>query len=147
MTAKPSRKTRRTIEFGDFQSPAALAARVAAVVAARGTQPRSIVEPTCGRGSMLHAALQAFPRVERALGVDVCADHLAAAATRLECEGAGGRVELRHADFFSCDWPRVLASLADPVLVIGNPPWVTSSTLATLGSGNVPTKTNHHGAE
>lgn len=34
---------------------------------------------------------------------------------------------------------------AGPLLVIGNPPWVTNSELSTLGKGNIPTKTNFRG--
>ena len=32
--------------------------------------------------------------------------------------------------------------LADPLLVIGNPPWVTNSVLGVLNSGNLPDKSN-----
>jgi hypothetical protein len=39
----------------------------------------------------------------------------------------------------------MLASLPDPILVIGNPPWVTSADLASLNSSNLPKKTNFHG--
>lgn len=36
-----------------------------------------------------------------------------------------------RADFFRAgfqlDWPRLLASLSDPLLILGNPPWVTQA--------------------
>ena len=39
-------------------------------------------------------------------------------------------------------WEDVLAHLPSPVLVIGNPPWVTNSALGALDAGNLPAKTN-----
>src|SRR5262249_13327610 len=37
-------------------------------------------------------------------------------------------------------------SVRGPLLVIGNPPWVTSAELGALGSGNLPPKWNVKGA-
>ena len=35
-----------------------------------------------------------------------------------------------------------LGELAEPILVVGNPPWVTNSALGALGSSNLPDKSN-----
>jgi hypothetical protein len=48
------------------------------------------------------------------------------------------------------DWPKVLCKLIEPILVVGNPPWVTNSALGVLGSANLPDKSNfqnHSGME
>lgn len=120
-------------ERGDFQTPAELAARVVGA-ALGGRRPRSILEPTCGRGSLLAAAIARAPSAT-AVGLDIDADHLAA------CRGAvGDRARLIEADFFAVDWTALLASLPDPLLVIGNPPWVTSATLGALGAANAPVR-------
>ncbi|MEZ4336620.1 MAG: hypothetical protein R3B82_08330 [Sandaracinaceae bacterium] len=42
------------------------------------------------------------------------------------------------ADFFATDWETVAATLEPPVLVLGNPPWVTSATLGALDATNRP---------
>src|SRR5262249_45396795 len=55
----------------------------------------------------------------------------------------GARVE--RADFFAVDWERETATMAEPILVLGNPPWVTSADLGALGSGNLPVKDNFKG--
>ncbi len=40
------------------------------------------------------------------------------------------------------DWDSFLASFSGHILVIGNPPWVTSSELSILNSKNLPSKSN-----
>lgn len=136
------RKTKQVAEFGDFQTPLALAKKVCAVLARRGVRPRAIIEPTCGRGSFLLAAIEAFPTVSRAIGLDVNPSHIASARTTLEKKGHGTTCDLMQGDFFEVDWPRLLAVLPEPLLVVGNPPWVTNAALGALGSSNLPEKSN-----
>ena len=47
-----------------------------------------------------------------------------------------------QASFFDVDWNDILRDLPEPILVVGNPPWVTNSTLGSLGSSNLPKKSN-----
>jgi hypothetical protein len=123
-------------DLGDFQTPPSLAREVLALLARRGPAPASVLEPTCGGGSFLAASADAFPAA-RLLGLDLSEEHVAAARAAL-----GDRAEVRRADFFATDWDAVLADLPDPVLIVGNPPWVTTSALGGLGSGNQPPRTN-----
>ena len=44
--------------------------------------------------------------------------------------------------FFYTNWSEIVEALPEPILIIGNPPWVTNAALSTLGSNNVPTKLN-----
>lgn len=118
---------------GDFQTPPVLAAQVVGAVLA-GASPRSILEPTCGAGSLLAAAVARAPDAT-AVGVDIDTDHLAACRAAL-----GDRARLIESDFFALDWASLLAPLPDPLLVIGNPPWVTSATLGALGASNAPAR-------
>lgn len=133
------RSTRR-VEHGDWQTPDALALRVATLLRARGVSPASVVEPTCGRGAFVRAALATFDDA-RVVGYELSPEHLATARADL----AGTRAELHQGDFFELDWSEVLRALPEPVLVLGNPPWVTSATLGSLGSGNLPEKANFKG--
>jgi hypothetical protein len=134
--AAPGRDTRR-VEFGDWQTPPPLAELVLALLRRRGITPRTVLEPTCGRGAFVKAALMAFPAA-RVLGFELSDTHLTAARADL----AETRAELTQRDFFAVDWDAVLGGLEGPVLVVGNPPWVTSATLGALTSGNLPAKTN-----
>jgi hypothetical protein len=139
------RSARAQIEFGDFQTPPELAAQVCEVLRARGLAPRAIVEPTCGTGGLLFAALDAFPGADRAFGADVNEAYVAAVRDGLRGRVGGVQVAVEPLDFFAADWPARLAELPQPLLVIGNPPWVTSADLASLASRNVPEKSNFHG--
>ena len=139
------RDSRTKVELGDFQTPPELAAEVCRVLAGRGVAPRSIVEPTCGTGGLLVAALDGFRGVERALGVDINGAHVQALQRQVRARGDGDRVTAEQGSFFELDWEARLAELPGPILVIGNPPWVTSADLGQLGSANLPRKSNFHG--
>ena len=133
---------RTKFEFGDFQTPAALASEVCAVLAGLNLTPTSIVEPTCGTGSLLFAALAAFPAFGQAIGSDINADYIAAVRGDPRLRRYAHRVTLCRESFFDAAWQPRLDALASPVLVIGNPPWVTSADLGSVRSRNVPSKTN-----
>lgn len=55
-------KTASRAEFGDFQTPLALAQAVCRLIANQGHVPDHVVEPTCGIGAFLTAAGVVFPR-------------------------------------------------------------------------------------
>lgn len=131
--------TSATKEFGDFQTPAALAERVCELCRHLKLEPAAILEPNCGHGQLLAAGMAAFPGCQRFVGSDINPDYVRMARERLD---RGSPVEVSQQDFFQIDWSRFVAQLPQPVLVVGNPPWVTNSELGRLGSSNVPTKTN-----
>ena len=41
-------------------------------------------------------------------------------------------MNLVEANFFATDWKRVVGQLPEPILVLGNPPWVTNAGSASL---------------
>src|SRR5437660_332015 len=136
------RKSKQKWEFGRFQAPAKLAEQAIARLSHLGVSPQTIIEPTCGRGSFLLAAAQKFTSVKRVLGVDINSEYLSKlqpAVSRLEIQD---KTTLVTGDFFSLDWEKILESLPEPILIVGNPPWVTSSELSALKSHNLPTKSN-----
>jgi hypothetical protein len=142
MSSTASRRAKQIREFGDFQTPDKLAYRTAQIVRDLGVSPRSIVEPTCGLGSFLIAAAKTFDNAQYILGVEINAPHLAHLHERLGAEGLETSVTTLHADFFTLDWPQLLSRAPEPILVIGNPPWVTSAELSRLQSANLPAKSN-----
>lgn len=135
------RKTKEVAEFGDFQTPPTLALAATRTLASLGIRPRSILEPTCGRGAFLHAAAATFPEAESILGFDINQEHVVAA------DGGDCRIMVRHGDFFKLDWESIVDPAAAPWLILGNPPWVTSSALSALNSGNLPEKSNFQGRQ
>ncbi len=131
------------IALGDFQTPPALAREICAHLATTLRHPvASIVEPTCGTGSLLVGALEAFPGCERALGIEIRAPQVRALRAELRRRGLASRAAVEAASFFDVSWAARLDALPQPLLVIGNPPWVTNADLGALRSDNLPGKTN-----
>ncbi len=133
------KKTSEHTVFGDFQTPLDLAREVTAFVARAFPPPAAVVEPTCGRGAFLLAAKELFPSAAL-IGFDTNAAYVKEAKGAL---GAGARVKVR--DFFDVAWGKEIARLPKPVIVLGNPPWVTNSALGRLGGANLPVKKNDRG--
>ncbi len=129
-------------EYGDFQTPMALARQVCDLVRRNGANPASIVEPTCGIGNFLFAALDAFPAARRAIAVEINPQYVAKVRDTMGAREDAGKLSLECDSFFDRDWPTTLASLPEPILLVGNPPWVTNAALGRLNSANLPTKAN-----
>ena len=140
-----SLKSSQTCEFGDFQTPIELAhLAICAVKRQLSIEPRSVLEPTCGHGSFLLAARKCFPEVRQLIGVEINEAYLNRLHQQLTATGLNG-VKTIHANFFSVDWSGILDELPEPILVIGNPPWVTNAVLGSLQSSNLPKKSNFQG--
>jgi hypothetical protein len=135
---------RQKTEFGDFQTPPDLACEIAAFLRDSGQSPDVIVEPTCGRGSFVAAAMAAFPRAKNIHGFDINPEYVREAANVARMHH-GPKAHLECRNFFQVDWVEFFSEINGDVLVIGNPPWVTNSALGALGSDNLPAKTNFQG--
>lgn len=138
-----AQEKRAKTEFGDFQTPRSLARDVCLVIKRTGFLPASVIEPTCGRGTFLQAALEVFPGASRLLGVDRDPRYVREAKVVLSRSNQDRQVQVLQSDFFNTDWPSLLADLPKPLLILGNPPWVTNAALGALGSANLPEKANH----
>ncbi|MCD6327579.1 SAM-dependent DNA methyltransferase [bacterium] len=136
------KKGNRKVEFGDFQTPIGLARQCCSLLSQNGLEPVSVLEPTCGKGSFLVAALEYFPTIKKAIGLEINDDYVRASRQILGRIPRSSDVCVIQDDFFAVDWRQVLESLPEPLLIIGNPPWVTNATLGTLGSCNLPPKSN-----
>lgn len=132
------RKTKKIAEFGDFQTPDDLASQVLLKIQELGVSPNSIIEPSCGRGAFLCAAAALFPQA-KLVGMDINQDYLAHAQQRLSKHR---NLTLTCTSFFTHDWIADIEALSEPILILGNPPWVTNAELGALGSDNLPAKSN-----
>jgi hypothetical protein len=143
------RKNQR-IEFGDFQTPDDLALDICTKLAERGIKPEAVIEPTCGVGAFIKAAAQAFPKTQKILGFEINQTHLDSLQQNLSENPVNVPVILEQMDFFHTPWQEKLITLPEPILVLGNFPWVTSSTQSTISGSNLPIKSNfqnHNGFE
>lgn len=141
--AKPKlTRTKKRIIFGDFQTPPALAERACEVLRQHAFQPMSVVEPTCGKGNLVVASLKSFPTISQMFGLDINPRYVQMTQEQIATVQTKANVNIVQGDFFTFDWKATLDSFPDPLLVIGNPPWVTNAALGRMGSSNLPEKTN-----
>ena len=124
-------------EYGDFQTPESLARDCLSIVSKLKFKPQLIIEPTCGKGEFLLQSEKVFPQ-SRIFGLDINPNHLETLKSRISSKNA----EIVCSDFFTYSWENLIENSEHPILIIGNPPWVTSSELSILGSKNLPEKSN-----
>ena len=134
-------KAREKAEFGDFQTPEELALRACELLLTE-ERPAVVLEPTCGRGNFLLSASKVFGDARQILGFEINPEYVEEARQRLS---ADVRARIEIGNFFELDWKARLAPLETPILIIGNPPWVTNAELGSLGSANRPERTNFLG--
>ena len=143
LTPSRQRTHRRTKELGDFQTPIELAIECVKVISRFKFEYGRILEPTCGRGSFLLAATKVFEQSLDLLGVEIQPRH-AEEARRLISQSVRPDVTWRvHVgDIFDYDLKNLVWNSVGHLLVLGNPPWVTSSDLGAMDAVNVPEKSN-----
>jgi hypothetical protein len=129
-------------QYGDFQTPDVLARAVVQTLK-RNHQltPSVIIEPSCGKGAFIRAAIDGFNDA-KILGFDINDTYISEAKLSLNHYGNTRQIRLEKADFFTVDWETLISNQSGFILVIGNPPWVTSSELGILNSENSPDKSN-----
>lgn len=131
-------------EYGDFQTPLSLARRVAALLKQEERHVGTIVEPTCGVGAFLQAAAEHFGTSPNYWGFDVNPDYVKAASTVLARIGLPAAT-VQQRDFYANNWREFLSEQSEPLLIIGNPPWITNAGMGVIGGRNLPEKSNFQG--
>ena len=139
-TTKPIQKLEKR-EWGDFQTPFALALQICRLLAETGVTPGTLIEPTCGSGNFIKAALQVFPTIRQVYGVEIQPHYLPPLWADLHDVSSSLKLELTQADIFTHVFPTTVLR-SQNLLIIGNPPWVTNAELGALDATNLPTKTN-----
>ncbi len=126
-------------EYGDYQTPIDFAEKVCVYLKDyRRIKPTAIVEPTCGVGGFLKGSLSFDADEYYGFEInpeycDICRDSI-----------NSDKVKIINSDFFAFSSKSLIQNKSQ-ILVIGNPPWVTNSTLSALGSDNLPLKANFKG--
>lgn len=142
MQTPKKRERQQKIQFGDFQTPLELAAKVCQIAKLHVPAPKCIIEPTCGIGRILSRAQLDFPSAKILLGADINNAYLEQAKQSISAQvRADQKLQLIHRSFFDINWPSLASKQGGEILVIGNPPWVTSATLGKISSTNRPLKT------
>ena len=130
--------------LGDWQTPLALAHEAVSALRRHGFSWSRVLEPTCGVGNFVDAVLT-DPPAEEVVGVDIQPDYIDAARQRFSTRGTV-TPRFHESDIFTLDLTRDLAwSTGGPLLVLGNPPWVTSAGIGAWGSEQRPPTSHTHG--
>jgi methylase of polypeptide subunit release factors len=131
-------KDEKVKEFGDFQTPRELAFEVCLLLSRLNVRPQTVIEPNCGLGGFIRAANKIFHSA-KILGFDISPSYIEQAQDKFRDEK---NISIFEANFFETDWKELLKTFEKPILLLGNPPWVTNSQLSVLESKNLPQKEN-----
>lgn len=136
-------------EYGDWQTNMKLALSVCQLIKQMGADPRIIIEPTCGKGHFILAALQTFDNIEEIYGVEIYEPYIDALKISIlqhfldHPDTKKIKIRLFHQNIFDFDFNPIKKSINKrEILAVGNPPWVTNSKLSTIQSNNLPKKSN-----
>jgi len=95
-------KNNTKIELGDWQTPVELARQACQVLSTAEICPSSIIEPTCGRGFFLQAALETFSSTKQCFGLDISEEYLSCAVKNIQPFVKNVKAKFINGDFFSC---------------------------------------------
>lgn len=127
-------------ELGDYQTPPELAEAVVASLRQTLLRCERAVEPTCGMGGFIAALLAAPGSIIEVIGVEIAAAHLAASRERFR---GAPQVRIVAGNIFDEDiHAERLWNGRGPLLIFGNPPWVTNAAIGVDGGSNLPKKEN-----
>lgn len=126
-------------EYGDYQTPIAFAKKVCTYLKDyRHIKPSAIIEPTCGVGSFLKSSL--LFNASEYYGIEINPEYCEICRDSINSD----KVKIINSDFFAFSSKSLIQDKRQ-ILIIGNPPWVTNSTLSALNSDNLPSKANFKG--
>ncbi len=110
---------------------------------ARGVRPTRILEPTCGSGAFLVAAANLFTDAH-VVGIEYQRVRYAPALDALQRQRP--HVTVHYGNAYELDFTRLQWRAPGPLLLVGNPPWVTAAALGRGPAGTVqPPRSNPKG--
>jgi hypothetical protein len=134
-------------EFGDFQTPPELVEQILEALGPVGEQWPRVLEPTCGLGNFI-AGLLSLEKPPREIQAFELQPEYVAQARRRAAAVPTVPTLVTRANLFDLDLRNDLKwEKTGPLLVIGNPPWVTNAEIGGLNGTNVPVKTNVRGLQ
>ncbi|MDQ7033906.1 MAG: hypothetical protein Q9P01_03435 [Anaerolineae bacterium] len=105
--------------YGDFQTPIDLAQQVLELVQRDFGSDRSrILEPTCGLGNFIQAALNTSDSFDEIIGIEIQSDYVQQAR---HIQKPNTRIEIIQDNIFTTDMQHLDWHTEGNLLVIGNP--------------------------
>lgn len=142
------------VAFGDWQTPMILAEKVCDVHLSKFGNPDIVIEPTCGLGAFVFAALKKFKNLKEIHAIEINNQYVDELKYRLLHNALTSPsqsypdIYISNANFFDFDIKPIIDKCRQQswrVGIIGNPPWVTNSQQGRNKSNNLPTKINSYG--
>lgn len=136
-------------DYGDFQTNEKLATKIVQKLRAYKVEPQIVIEPTCGKGHFIVAALKEFKKIEQVFGIEIYKPYVW--QTKFDIlnyflqnpSKNKPEITIFHHDFFNFDLSKIKQyTINKNVLILGNPPWVTNAKLSVFESNNLPQKSN-----
>lgn len=133
-------------EYGDWQTSFEFACLVCRYLKHQGVNPQIIIEPTCGKGNFIKAAIVTFDNLEEIYGVEIYKPYLDELKVYTDTLNHVA-VHLFNHDVFTFNFNDIKYQIQGKnILILGNPPWVTNSELSKNNSENIPMKYNYRDA-
>ena len=136
-------------EYGDFQTNQFLAQKVVDYTFSKTSNFEFILEPTCGKGNFLLAAIKQSKSLKKVVGVEIYQPYVWETKFKIleyfisTKENSKPEIDIIHANAFEFSFKNLAKSTHKlKTLIIGNPPWVTNSELGSIDSKNLPQKSN-----
>ena len=126
--------------LGDYQTPLPLARQIVSHLFTENQKWERILEPTCGLGNFVRACIEQYRGIKEIIGLDI-QPHYVETARGIRSEDT--KISILQQDIFEQGLKSVLEwESTSPLLIIGNPPWITNSEQGRLNGSNLPLKTN-----
>ena len=139
-------------EYGDFQTNKNLAFKALRYILSMHPEVNFdfMVEPTCGNGNFILAALSQIETLKKVTGIEIYQPHVWETKFKVlefyirnTQKKTRPDIEISHANVFDFDFETLSQETKSfTTLLIGNPPWVTNSELGSIDSKNLPQKSN-----
>lgn len=139
------------VSYGDWQTPLSLAENVCDFHISKFGSPDIVIEPTCGVGAFVLAALKKFPDLSEIHALEINNQYISDLKLKILLNMLSlprqkhPDIYIYCADFFEFDFNPIIKESREKdrnLAIIGNPPWVTNSRLGKNNSKNLPLKSN-----
>ena len=129
--------SKNKLEYGDYQTPIDFCDMVVDVISSK-YKPKFIFEPTFGLGHFIESASKKFKNVNTVFGNEINQQYFYEFNNKKK-----KNVELFNENIFTFNHKKIKDKIKnEPMLIIGNPPWVTNSQLMSEDLKNLPKKSN-----
>ena len=129
--------SKNKLEYGDYQTPIEFCDIVVNIIS-NLYNPKYVFEPTFGLGHFIDSAINKFNNVTTFYGNEINKEYFNSYNDK-----KNKNVELFNENIFTFEHKKIKEKIKnEPMLIIGNPPWVTNSQLMKEELKNLPVKRN-----